>query len=198
MPIIVGTPSTAFATPADLAVYLRAGAFSEADEASAALALEIATATVVARVGQTFALVIDDTVTLETFGDTVVRLPQRPVRSVSSVTTRDRGASATTSRTLHTDYEVTGSKLTWVGLGGYWPHEVTVVYTHGYDVIPADVKGATLAVAAELFDNPEGLSRSALDDETSQHEWSDDSPAERALKQITRRYGYTPLTVRLR
>jgi hypothetical protein len=188
----------AFATATDLAAYLRVAPFTGADETAANLALDIASSIVTARTGQDFVEVADDEVTLETFGDTAVVLPQRPVTAVTSVTTRDRGSASTTTRSLNTDYEVRGDRLTWVGLGGYWPYEVTVTYTHGYATIPTDVKGATLAVAAEIFDNPEGLSRSALDDDTAQHEWADDSPAERMLKLVAQRYGRRGLTVRLR
>lgn len=185
------------ATPADLATYLQRDPFAGAELTSAQLALDIASAVVVDRTGQTFAAVADDTITLDTYPGEDVRLPQRPVTAVSAVTTRDRGATATTTRTLNTDFEHRGDRLRWVGLGASWPYEVTVTYSHGYATIPDDVKGATLAVAAEIFDNPEGLSRSALDDDTTQHEWAEDSPAEKMLKLVARKYGRRSLTVRL-
>lgn len=187
-----------FALPADLAAYLQttAPAAGSAAEASMQLALDIASSIVVARTGQTFTATAGDTITLDTYGDEDVRLPQRPVTAVTAVTTRDKGSTATTARTLNADYEVRGDRLRWVGIGS-WPYEVTVTYSHGYAAIPDDVKGATLAVAAEIYDNPEGLSRSALDDDNAQHEWADDSPAERMLKLVERRYGRKPLSVRL-
>lgn len=187
-----------FADPADLAAYLRTAPFEDDpdEEAAAQLALDIATSVVVARTGQTFAAVTGDVVTLDTYPGEDVRLPQRPVTAVTSVVTRDRGSVVTTSRTLNTDYEHRGDRLRWVGIGS-WPYEVTVTYSHGYATIPDDVKGATLAVAAEIFDNPEGLSRSGLDDDTAQHEWADDSPAEKMLKLVANRYGRKPLTVRI-
>lgn len=188
----------AFATAADLAAYLRVDAFSGADLNAANLALDIATSVVVGRTRQDFAEKTDDVITLQTDGDGIVRLPQRPVTAVTSVTTRDRASTATTTRTLNTDYEISRDRLVWIGAGSGWPYEVTVTYSHGYATIPADVKGATLAVAAEIFDNPEGLSRSALDDENAQHEWADDSPAEKMLKLLEARYGRRRLTVRLR
>jgi hypothetical protein len=188
-----------FAAPADLAAYLQREAFiaASAEEKSAQLALDIATATVVARTGQTFVAVAGDVVTLDTHGEEDVFLPQRPVTAVTSVVTRDRGSSTTTTRTLNTDYEVRGDRLRWVGIGT-WPYEVTVTYDHGYAAIPDDVKGATLAVAAEIHSNPEGLARSAIDDAQDAHEWADDSPAERMLKLVEKRYGRKPLTVRVR
>lgn len=185
-----------FASPADLAAYLQRPAFLVgAETISAQLALDIASSIVTARTGQTFVPVVGDTITLDTYGEDV-RLPQRPVTTVSAVTTREKGSTVTTARTVNTDYEVRGDRLRWVGLG-WWPYEVTVTYDHGYATIPDDVRGATLAVAAEMFDNPEGLSRSALDDDNAQHEWADDSPAERMLKLVERRYKRKPLTVRL-
>lgn len=187
-----------FAAPADLAAYLRIAtpAAASADETSMQLALNIATSVVVARTGQQFTAATGTTVTLDTHGDEDVFLPQRPVTAVTSVVTRERGSTVTTARTLNVDYERRGDRLRWVGVG-YWPYEVTVTYDHGYATIPDDVKGATLAVAAEIFDNPEGLSRSGLDDDTAQHEWADDSPAERMLKMVARKYGRKPLSVRL-
>lgn len=188
-----------FATPADLAAYLQIPTFvGEVDaEASAQLALDIATSVVIERTGQAFTATTGDVVTLDTFPGDDIRLPQRPVTAVTSVVTRERGHATTTTRTLNTDYEHRGDRLRWVGFGS-WPYEVTVTYDHGYETIPDDVKGATLAVAAELFDNPEGLSRSALDDATTQHEWAEASPAERMLQLVARKYGHRPLTVRLR
>lgn len=186
-----------FATPADLAAYLQRPAFAAgAETVSAQLALDIATAVVVERTGQTFT-VATETITLDTHGDEDVHLPQRPVTAVTSVTTRDRGSSTSTARTLNTDYEVRGGRLRWVGVGT-WPYEATVTYTHGYATIPDDVKGATLAVAAEIHSNPEGLAQSAIDDSNDRHEWTEDSPAERMLKMVERRYGRRSLTVRMR
>lgn len=187
-----------FATPSDLAVYLQREAFpAGAETTSAQLALDIATAVVRERTGQDFTVVANDTVTLDTHGDEDVNLPQLPVTAVASVTTRNRGSATTTARTVNTDYEVRGGRLRWVGAGG-WPYEVTVTYSHGYATIPDDVKGATLAVAAEIYANPEGLSQSALDDSSDRHEWTEDSPAERMLKMVERRYKHRALTVRLR
>jgi hypothetical protein len=187
------------ASPADLAAYLQRETFTAASakEASAQLALDIASSVVVARTGQTFEAVAGDVVTLDTHFSEDVRLPQRPVTAVTSVVTRHLGETTTTARTLNTDYEVRGDRLRWVGIGT-WPYEVTVTYDHGYAEIPNDVKGATLAVAAEIFDNPEGLARSAIDDAQDAHEWADDSPAERMLKLVEKRYGRKPLSVRLR
>lgn len=186
-----------FATPADLAAYLQRETFAGADLVSAQLALDIATAIVVERTGQDFTEVVDDEITLDAYPGDDVFLPQRPVTAVTSVTTRNQGSPDLTTRTLHTDYEVRGERLRWTGIG-YWPSEVTVVYSHGYATIPDDVKGATLAVAAEIHSNPEGLSQSAIDDSNDRHEWSDDSPAERMLKMLERRYRRQSLVVRLR
>lgn len=187
-----------FATTADLAAYLQREPFAAGTETtSAQLALDIASSVVVARTGQEFVAKTDDTITLDTHGEDVVFLPQRPVTAVTAVTTRERGSTITTDWTLNTDYEVRGDRLRWVR-GGVWPYEVTVTYSHGYQAIPDDVKGATLAVAAEFHSNPEGLSRSAMDDTNDAHEWADDSPAERMLKLVARRYGRKPLTVRIR
>lgn len=187
-----------FASPAELAAYLQRDPFADgAETTSAQLALDIATSIVVARTGQDFAPVVGDTITLDSGGEDIY-LPQRPVNAVTSVTTRGRGSTSSTTATLNAEYEVRGHRLRWVGLGGVWPYEVTVTYDHGYATIPDDVKGATLAVAAEIHANPEGLSSSALDDSNDRHEWADDSPAERMLKLVEGRYARKPLSVRMR
>lgn len=185
-----------FASTADLAAYLQRPAFAPgAETASAQLVLDIATSVVIARTGQQFTAKAADVVTLDTHGEDVF-LPQRPVTAVTAVVTRDRGSTTTTTRTLNVDYERRGDRLRWVR-GGVWPYEVTVTYDHGHAVIPDDVKGTTLAVAAEIHSNPEGVSRSAVDDANDTHEWADDSPAEMMLKLIERRYKRKPLTVRI-
>ena len=185
-----------FANTFDLAAYLQRSTLMGSEAASAQLALDIASSVVRERTGQDFA-VVTETITLDTYGAEDVRLPQLPVTEIASVTTRERGSTITAARTLNADYEVRGGRLRWVGLGS-WPYEITVTYTHGYATIPDDVKGATLAVAAEMFANPEGLSQSAIDDSNDRYEWSEDSPAERMLKLVERRYKRRSLTVRLR
>ena len=184
-----------FANPADLAAYLQRAPFVGAEIQQAQLALDVATSVVSERARQVFVPVTDDTVTLDGF-DRDVTLPQRPVTGVTSVTTRHSGNVATDSPTLGSDYEVRGDRLRWVGIGR-WPYEVTVVYSHGFATIPDDVKGATLAVAAETYANPEGLASSALDDSNDRHEWSDGSPAEKMLRIIERKYRRKPLSVKL-
>lgn len=186
-----------FATTTDLAAYLQRTGFGPAEVASAQLALDIATAVVRERTGQDFTIKTNDVITLDTYEDRDVVLPQGPVTAVGAVVTRNLGSTTTTTRTLNTDYEVRGGRLRWVG-AGTWPYEVTVTYTHGYATIPDDVKGATLAVAAEIHANPEGLSQSALDDSNDHHEWAEDSPAEKMLKLVARKYGRKSLTVKLR
>lgn len=183
----------AFVNAADMATYLQIPL--PQDQAALIMAVDMATSVVVSRTGQEFEAVNGDVVTLDPDGDTVW-LPQRPVTAVTSVVTRDLGSTVATPRTVNLEYEVRGPRLRWVG-PGVWPYEVTVTYDHGYATIPADVQAATLAVAAELYANPSGLSSETIDDYTWRASEGEESLADRLLAGLVRRYGRRPLTVRL-
>lgn len=126
----------AFATPDDLSAYL--GRAVE-NTVQAQLALDLATGIIQAETGQTLELVTDDVVRLRGSSASPLYLPERPVVSVASIEGDD----------VRDDE--------WVHLGEYvtraygWPPYVTVTYTHGYEVIPDDVRGITLAIAARLM-----------------------------------------------
>jgi hypothetical protein len=74
---------------------------------------------------------------------------------------------------------------------------VTVTYTHG-GTVPDEVLGATLAVAADIFENPTSLSSETIDDYTWRR--SDSATgllAEQLLAMVERTYRRRPLTVQL-
>lgn len=90
-----------------------------------------------------------------------IRLPQRPVTDVTSVTVA--GAALTE-----------GSDWDWDGitpvvvLDGYTPTEenwqATVVYVAGYAAVPAEVKAVALAVGGRIYNTTPGVSAESVDD----------------------------------
>jgi hypothetical protein len=150
---------TSFATPADLASYLQ----TTVDTASAQLSLDLATALIKNYTRQTLSYVADDTVVLR--GNTaVLLLPQRPVVGtpvvnglVPSAVYRfdppDRLTYGVPSGNLAAAQYANGPNPVY----GVWPLAVTVTYSHGYQVIPDDIRGACISVAARAYDNPQGL-----------------------------------------
>lgn len=89
-----------------------------------------------------------------------IRLPQRPVKSVSSVNV---GGNILPS----TQYAVegnTGVLRYWGGVYSPYPVTITVTYDHGFDTVPEDL----VAICAELvwgqLSNPQGLRQFALGD----------------------------------
>lgn len=151
------------ATRVDLAAALQ----RDVDNASADLALEVATAVVQAAAGQRIVLVTDDAVTVYGGTDQVLMLPERPIVSVASVTYNG---------TLLTQGTASG---TWrLAADGLWrdcgwskycdgPVSTAVVYTHGYGLTDQKLqlaRGVTLSIARGLFTNPDGAVREQIDD----------------------------------
>jgi hypothetical protein len=174
------------------------------DPATAAVALAAASGVVRGRTGQDFTAVVADTVVLDGMEDQWLTLPQRPVTAVTAV-----AINGVTQGAL--SWWLSGSRLyRWRGWNralvssastafGLAPTLITVTYDHGYDEIPDDVKGAVLAIAADIVTNPAGLVSENIDDYTWRRS---ESPAGTAagvlLAAVVRRYGTRVRTVRLR
>lgn len=143
------------ATPTELAGKLQA----DLDTYSATQALEQATGSIQDLLGQKVLQVLNDTVTFDG-GERVLWLPQRPVTAVGAVSTLDRWGTVYVP-ILGTDYRIRSNnkRLIWSGYGNCWPEEVTVTYSHGYtiDAVPPAIKRECLAIAADLYNNPERL-----------------------------------------
>lgn len=153
------------ATPEDLAALLQ----KDLDEASAVLAVEVSTAVVQAAAGGQRILLVEGTEETVWGGpEMYLRLSQRPVVSVASVT---YDGSALTAGTASGTYRLTSAGL-WRDLGwtGCWadgPVATTVVYTHGYadgDQALQLARGAVLSLARGLFENPTGATQERIDD----------------------------------
>lgn len=151
------------ATPEDLASALQ----RDVDTASALLALEVSTAVVQAAAGQRIVRVVDDAETAWGGSGQVLRLKERPVAAVASVT---YAGSALPQGTASGTWRMSPGGL-WRDLG--WteavcePSPVEVIYTHGY--LPTDQgiqlgRGVALSVARGLFASPGGVIREQIDD----------------------------------
>lgn len=102
--------------------------------------------------GQYIEEVENDAVELEPDSWGRVRLPQRPVTAVASVTVEGETVPA--------------ALYTWTAQGaltrtfGYWLSPVTVVYTHGYETVPDDIAAVVAELVVAKFSTPEGQVRS--------------------------------------
>jgi hypothetical protein len=188
----------AFATVQEFSNYMQQTVANSA----ATLALDIATSRIRSETDQYLSLVEDDEITLRGSSGKVY-LPQNPVISVESVTTRWIGESESLTQVVDVDFVRWGNELSWSSggyvragasprwgyLGHYWPEYVTVVYTHGYAVIPDDVKGCCLMLAAEHYTSPDGTGYESIEDYAWRRDDAGESPAAVALKALVKRYG---------
>lgn len=148
----------AFATEAELETYL--GASVTTDQAT--LLLNIATGLIQNETGQTLSAVAGDEIELRGNWTDRLWLPQRPVTAVSAITVDGIAAPAgdytwTPDGCVTIDCE---SQIINAGnRRGYWGGPgiiVAVTYSHGFTVIPDDIKGVCLALAARIQSAPNG------------------------------------------
>lgn len=163
---------TAFATADDLATYLNRD-LDAGEQAQAELMLGIASGHIRREVAQTISLVTDDVAVLRGNWTPRLRLPERPVVSVSSVVIDGSPALSAV------DYRLVGDTLVrgwWDGVvvnrsedsgSGHWggDRKVTVTYTHGFATIPDEIKGVCLAMVARSIQIPDG----AVQETTGSH-----------------------------
>jgi hypothetical protein len=150
------------ATPSDLAAALQ----KDLDTASATLALEVSTAVVQAAAGQR---IVRATYTETVYGgtDRLLRLKQRPIVSVASVT---YNGSLLTQGTASGTWRLTPDGL-WRDLGwiecAWEPLGTDVVYTAGLLSTDQEIqlgRSVALSIARGLFENPNGATREQIDD----------------------------------
>lgn len=153
----------AFAIYQDLEDRLRV-TFSGAEQVQATALIDAATAIIKAHAGQTIEQVAGDTVTLDGNGQSVIALPEVPVTAVASVTVDGEAL------TFDEDYRWSPNGMLERSWGGFWGRQfaswgdelqsVVVVYTHGYSVIPDDLRVVCVEVAARAWSTPTGAVRS--------------------------------------
>ncbi|WP_228995321.1 hypothetical protein [Streptomyces sp. DH8] len=128
-----------WATPEELRLHLRLPVI---DQEQAATVIATAERTVRGDLEQTIDAVAGDVIGLVGNGRSVINLPEMPVTRVSSVTVDG------------TLLEVGAWRVNRYGiLTGRWPldADITVVYDHGYAVIPEQVKAVCLQVAGRAW-----------------------------------------------
>jgi len=163
------TPTDSFAPVSLLGAYLQETI--DDDDPMANAALEAATAAIQSYCDQRLTLVEDDVAVVDGSGSDTLLLPEFPVTDVSVVVVDSDWDSA---RTLLGPGNGSASEYDWNEAGllfrrrgqfvyyesrfeavyGMWPprrKSVTVTYTHGYEVIPADIRLVTAAVAARAW-----------------------------------------------
>jgi len=153
------------ASPDELAVLLEDEPIG-ADQA--ALFLKIASGEVRAYTGNLFDLVEDDVVILNGTGTRVLLLPEAPVSDVGEVleavgrtNALALGGPLTTSPSWEWDDDGVIERID----GGVFTRRrrfYQVTYSHGFEVVPDEVKGIVLSLASRSLLNPEGVRQETL------------------------------------
>ncbi|MCA1569313.1 MAG: hypothetical protein LC798_03115 [Chloroflexi bacterium] len=159
-------PFAPLAVVEDLATYLRRD-LSAADLASAELFLDIASDTVRSACGRQVLSLIEDDTYLRRTARTVLELPQRPVRDVSTISVN---GSALAADAWEWDGDETAALVGPLPVGNassWWPRGsrlVSVTYDHGYPAaeMPWDIKGTVLDLAARAMSAPPGVTQRSL------------------------------------
>lgn len=130
-------------------------------DTSAAFLLSVASGMIRRYLEQDVTEVLDDVEYADPVGP-VVLLRQLPVTSVSKVeTSTDGGATWTVvdpaSYTVSRKTGVVAAKP-WTGVAwGSDPESWRVTYSHGYTVVPDELKGVACSIAARFFSTPAGI-----------------------------------------
>ena len=165
------TPTAPFGTVSMMSSYLRVE-ISPVD-VIAKLALAAATSLIQEYTDQVIAQIVNETVTLDGSGNDTMLLPELPVTSVTAVVQdTDTDTPLTLLDSTHgssADYGFVGGRKglllrrhsRFVSYGdshsaqfGVWPdrrQSVTVTYTHGYPVIPAELQMLCVVVASRAW-----------------------------------------------
>ena len=158
MPIIDLPDAPApFATPAELASYLQRSAFTGDELTRAELLLDLASAAMRVYTGRTLSAVVGDTVVLDGTYSALLRLPNYPVTTLTSITAE----GILVPSTDYLLYADAGMVRRTTGWGWGWTYGgVTVVYSHGYAEGSAEMltlKGICLGLASATLGNPDNL-----------------------------------------
>lgn len=155
-----------FASASDLATLMQR-TLSPTEIDAAEMVLAFATSAIQSAVRQQIETVEADTVELRGNWTPYLQLPQRPVLDVTAISLSTPYTAVLTVGS--TAYRWTrAGKVTLLWSPANWPTEgagygswggpdstVSVTYSHGFDVIPADISGVCLRVARRMMDNPQ-------------------------------------------
>jgi len=162
-----------FASPDELGARLGL-TLTATEESRAAKQLVLATALIQDEIAQTISLVTGDTLTVRSTYADRYRLPERPVLSVASVSVTPQGGSPTV---LGTDtYYLDGDELVRASFPIHYQQfftnwtrgwlgplfTLTVVYTHGFAVVPGLVKAVCMEMVARTIVNPGAVARESV------------------------------------
>lgn len=142
-----------FCSTDDLANYM-GRTFSPAQQMQAQAALEHSTAIIQSYCRQNIEYVHDDAAQLVGTWTNLLELPERPVIDLTSITMTIGGVTS-----MVTDYEWDGRYSLYRQNQGFWggpTASLAVVYSHGWETIPAAVQAVCLSLAARRWQNPTG------------------------------------------
>lgn len=140
------------------------------EQARADSLLTLASGLIQGETEQTIERVVDDSLQRKGTHSSCVRLPERPVESVTSVTLNGETLVEGTEFYRIGDELIRlrgapESHFDWQSYGGGWGypyHDLTVVYTHGYAVIPAEVKAVCIEAVVRVWVNPGAVAQQAI------------------------------------
>jgi hypothetical protein len=120
--------------------------FTDDEEAQASALIDSVSAVIESETGVSFSVTQDDEVRMQADGYGIIEFSAKPISSV-------------------TVYDVNGtdplSYATWDGLSavyGLQPNQVVdIVYSHGYQLVPGDIKAVCYGVCSRIMYNPSGL-----------------------------------------
>lgn len=165
--VIFGAVLSRLISVGELADFL--GADVDPESSKANLAVALATAAVQAATRQTIVAVADDVFVTQGNYTRSLKLPERPVTEVSAVTITPAGGTAIAVPASAYTVDSAGrlelaTALTELGSLGweadYWggvESLVSVTYSHGFAVIPDELKAIALARAVRFYTNPAGV-----------------------------------------
>lgn len=150
-----------FATNAELAVRLGL-TFTQAEQTRADTLLQLASGLIQDETKQTIALVSNDNLTLPSTFEDRVRLPERPVVSVASVSIDGVALQSPLEYYLEADslvranWSMLAERHFFASAGGWGGplRALSIVYTHGYSVIPPVVKAVCMEAVVRVWVNP--------------------------------------------
>lgn len=147
-----------FATNAELATRLGL-TFSAAEQTRADGLLISASGLIQQYSGQTIERVTGETFTRKGSYSDRIRLPQRPVVSIASVTL------AGVALVEGTDFHLDGDELVRSSSGWGYPWQtLVVVYTHGYQTIPETIKAICKEMVVRVWVNPGSVIQESVGD----------------------------------
>ena len=120
--------------------------FTDAEEAQAEAIIEAVSALIESETGVSFTLVEDEEIRAQADGFGMIELNAKPISNVAV-------------------YDIDGTdelaEPVWDGLStiyGLQPNQVVdIIYSHGYSVVPGDIKAVAYGMSSRIIYNPSGL-----------------------------------------